>query len=362
MYAMCQVVTVVSDVPEESCDIVPSKVCKSAAQLVPHLAPVETCSDLPRQICSFGVKSTTVTEKPLITKWCFDPAEEEEDLPRPPDFSGLDADSTPDLPPQLSPIEVEDVLVFEDNDGDIDGASRSGKKLGVLNKAKIKSVKNHVDPSLKSTFLFPKRIEGKTRVSEKFREINAQKIENTSGGEEGLGGHGAQQGDAAINEIESIGINRGDTGGEGRDVNKQFKAILSKLNSDFRSKIKIEKADSDNDHKNSGALAKIIKHKNSPVSHTILIKNTPEAHKIFGIKNPPSTPSQPGGSHFQDISSEILDFESKNENTPDLEFSDKLETSPMPSSQLAEESAGTTRLTEQQTPPPPPPPGAVLTT
>ena len=60
--------------------------------------------------------------------------------------------------------------------------------------------------------------------------------------------------------------------------------------------------------------------------------------------------------------SEILDFESKNENTPDLEFSDKLETSPMPSSQLAEESAGTTRLTEQQTPPPPPPPGAVLTT
>ena len=356
MYVMCQVVTVVSEVPEESCDIAPSKVCKSAAQLVPHLAPVETCSDLPRQICSFGVKSTTVTEKPLITKWCFDPADEAEDLPRPPDFSALDADSAPDLPPQLSPIEVEDVLVFEDNDGDIDGASRSGKKLGVSNKAKIKSVKNHVDPSLKSTFLFPKRIEGKTRVSEKFREINAQKIEDPSGGEEGLGGHGSGQGDAAINEIESIGINRGDTAGEGRDVNKQFKAILSKLNSDFRSKIKIEKADSDNDHKNSGALAKIIKHKNSPVSHTILIKNTPEAHKIFGIKNPPSTPSQPGGSHFQDISSEILDFESKNENTPDLEFSDKLETSQVPSLQLVEESAGT----EQQTPPPPP--GAVLTT
>ena len=360
MYVMCQVVTVVSDVPEESCDIAPSKVCKSAAQLVPHLAPVETCSDLPRQICSFGVKSTAVTEKPLITKWCFDPADEAEDLPRPPDFSGLDADSAPDLPPQLSPIEVEDVLVFEDNDGDIDGALRSGKKLGVSNKAKIKSVKNHVDPSLKSTFLFPKRIEGKTRVSEKFREINALKIEDPSGGEEGPGGHGSGQGDAAINEIESIGINRGggDNASEGRDVNKQFKAILSKLNSDFRSKIKIEKADSDNDHKNSGALAKIIKHKNSPVSHTILIKNTPEAHKIFGIKNPPSTPSPPGGSHFQDISSEILDFESKNENTPDLEFSDKLETSQVPSLQLVEESAGTTRLTEQQTPPP----GAVLTT
>ena len=39
---------------------------------------------------------------------------------------------------------------------------------------------------------------------------------------------------------------------------------------------------------NLDALAKIIKHKNSPVSHTILIKNTPQAHKIFGIKNAPN--------------------------------------------------------------------------
>ena len=70
-----QVRTVVSEVPEESCDIVPSKVCKSVAQLVPHLSPVEKCSDLPREICSFGLKSPKITEKPLITKWCFDPAE-----------------------------------------------------------------------------------------------------------------------------------------------------------------------------------------------------------------------------------------------------------------------------------------------
>ena len=37
-----------------------------------------------------------------------------------------------------------------------------------------------------------------------------------------------------------------------------------------------------------------------------VIKNTPEAHKIFGIKNPPSTPSQPGGSHFQDMNEKNL--------------------------------------------------------
>ena len=35
-------------------------------------------------------------------------------------------------------------------------------------------------------------------------------------------------------------------------------------------------------------LAKIIKHsRTSPVSHTILINNTPQAHKIFGVLNPP---------------------------------------------------------------------------
>ena len=326
-----------SEVPEESCNISPSKVCKSIAQLVPHLTPVEKCSDLPREICSFGLKSPKITEKPLITKWCFDPADEDQleanndlgdyDLPSPPEFEDREL---PD-PPELIPIEVEDVLIFEDGDDEgVDSGLRNGKKLGISNEAP--SVKNQFDPSssLKTKLPFPERIKG-----EDFRAKDAQKfVEKTDQNDpDNLYEKTRQEDDgsaAIINEIESI--NREDEA-EGRNVNKQFKAILSQLNSDFRSKIKIEKADIDNDRKKAAALAKIIKHKNSSVSHTILIKNTPEAHKIFGIKNAPAFKEEEllhttGEEHHEPNTNEILDFEPIEENTPDLAFSDETEVEP----------------------------------
>ena len=43
-------------VPQESCDIVPERVCDTATTLVPHLEPVPTCRQLPRERCSFGVQ------------------------------------------------------------------------------------------------------------------------------------------------------------------------------------------------------------------------------------------------------------------------------------------------------------------
>ena len=42
-------------VPQESCDIVPEQICDTATTLVPHLEPVPTCRQLPRERCSFGV-------------------------------------------------------------------------------------------------------------------------------------------------------------------------------------------------------------------------------------------------------------------------------------------------------------------
>ena len=54
------------------------------------------------------------------------------------------------------------------------------------------------------------------------------------------------------------------------------------------------------------ALAKIIKHKSTPGRHTILIKNTAEARRLFGIKNAPS----PGNNNASSA------------DTPDLAFSD----------------------------------------
>ena len=325
-----------SEVPEESCDIVPSKVCKSVAQLVPHLSPVEKCSDLPREICSFGLKSPKITEKPLITKWCFDPADEDQleannDLPRPPQFEvGDEARELPD-PPELIPIEVEDVLIFEDGDDEgVDSGLRNGKKLGISNEAP--SVKNQFDPSssLKTKLPFPERIEGKTRsITRDFRGKDAQKIVETDQSSPDNLEETRQENDGSVainDEIESINKDEA----EGHGVNKQFKAILSRLNSDFRSKIKIEKADIDNDRKKAAALAKIIKHKNSSVSHTILIKNTPEAHKIFGIKNAPAFKEEELHTTEEELhepnTNEIL--EPRVENTPDLAFSDETEVEP----------------------------------
>ena len=330
--------TVVSEIPEESCDISPTKICKNVNQLVPHLSPVEKCNDLPRQICSFGLKSPKISEKPLITKWCFDPEDdlnEDDELPPPPEFADLDnqlSDLVDTRPPDLSPIEVEDVLIFQDNNAqdennkNLINESRNGKKFQIA--SDDQGVISHIDPlsSLNLGLQFPDRIDQKAFLSKNIvakiaGNVDQPDIQNKHDGDD-------EDDVATINEIESINT-IGSIESEGQNVNKQFKAILSKLSTDFRSKIKIEKADGDNDHKDAEALAKIIKHKNSPVSHTILIKNTPEAHKIFGIKNAPSTTSVNAGLESANGSSEILDFDTINENTQaqDLAFSD-IDTAP----------------------------------
>ena len=72
-----QTKSVVIDVPQESCDIIPGKICRNANKLVPHLTPVEKCENSPREVCSFGLKSPETKNTPLITKWCYnasDPA------------------------------------------------------------------------------------------------------------------------------------------------------------------------------------------------------------------------------------------------------------------------------------------------
>ena len=57
--------------PEESCEIVPNKVCKPVNNLVPFLEPVSQCKLIPRETCSFGVLNK-LGGTPLVTKWCYD--------------------------------------------------------------------------------------------------------------------------------------------------------------------------------------------------------------------------------------------------------------------------------------------------
>ena len=302
--------TTVSEVPEESCDIVPSKICKFENTLVPHLSPVEKCNDLPREICSFGLKSPKISEKPLITKWCFDPAEDsfedfEDELPDTPEIL-LDQDL-----PELSPIEVEDVLIFSD-----DVEEKKNEKLIEIRRGDNvnsidESVNNDDDPegSIKSRQeqeITEIQQEPRLDIGEEFLEKVADQIGETKNNDDDQNNNSI---DAAF--IEDINNNIIDEE-EGHE-DHQFASILSQLNSDFRSKLKIEKADSlDAAHRDVSPLAKIIKHKNSgKVSHTILIKNSPQAHKIFGVMNPPG------------LQNEVLDFDADNNNTSeDLEFSD----------------------------------------
>jgi hypothetical protein len=70
-------ITTVSDVPEESCDLVPQKTCKGVYRLVPYLQPVEECKEVPREVCSFGFKPAVAGERPITTKWCYNPNEED---------------------------------------------------------------------------------------------------------------------------------------------------------------------------------------------------------------------------------------------------------------------------------------------
>ena len=250
-----QVVTTVSEVPEESCDIVPSKICKYANTLLPHLVPVEKCSDLPRQICSFGLKSPTLSDKPLITKWCFDPSEEDE-------LNDLNDDDFPETPeifrssselPELSPIEVEDVLIFAD-DNQLENTNeklselRNGKKLhdenSVEDSANQNAVFSHVNdngPIREQDSGVNNRIDPEVSIksSEEPNETSVQEHDQDVSPEEFLEQQVQEKTDKDQNivqtEVFSEGIDHNQVDDHDEEnENQHFASILSQLNRDFR--------------------------------------------------------------------------------------------------------------------------------
>jgi hypothetical protein len=48
MYICKQVLTSVVDIPEEVCDLNPSKVCRFTTRLVPSLTPDQQCTTVPK--------------------------------------------------------------------------------------------------------------------------------------------------------------------------------------------------------------------------------------------------------------------------------------------------------------------------
>jgi len=68
--------TVVSEVPEETCNLEPQKQCKHVTKLVPLLKPAEECVDIPKEVCSRSRTNPRKVQKPVVKKWCYVPTPE----------------------------------------------------------------------------------------------------------------------------------------------------------------------------------------------------------------------------------------------------------------------------------------------
>ena len=74
-----KVVASVVEVPEEVCDLNPQKICHFVTKLVPELEPVEQCTVVPKETCQLKFSKPSAVKTPLITKWCLDESDLEEE-------------------------------------------------------------------------------------------------------------------------------------------------------------------------------------------------------------------------------------------------------------------------------------------
>jgi len=68
--------TVITEVPEENCNLEPQKSCKHVTKLVPFLKPAEECVDIPKEVCSRSRTNPRKVQKPVVKKWCYIPTAE----------------------------------------------------------------------------------------------------------------------------------------------------------------------------------------------------------------------------------------------------------------------------------------------
>jgi len=65
--------TVIQEVPNETCNLEPQKICKHVTKLVPLLKPAEECVDIPKEVCSRSRTNPRKVQKPVVKKWCYVP-------------------------------------------------------------------------------------------------------------------------------------------------------------------------------------------------------------------------------------------------------------------------------------------------
>ena len=333
--------------PDESCDIVPKKICRNVNKLVPHLEPVEECKDQPRQVCSYGLKSPSLKEKPLITKWCYNDNDaagifgEKDRKPKSDIFetenipSSLLISTNPLVPP------IHNALIDDEPDG---RASQPETEAGVAildgevsERGRPRAENKIFGNKLISQSLLPPPpvMSGPTRMKASHHENRPGKSEKplTPSG----GGAGSDDQNLIINDRlrqpddEELPIDEQfdefidtflDTvkqdpenfvPGEERDddvdtvtvIDEVFEFDKQQKKGSPKSQLSISKELRPDDT----PIAKVLKHDNEgSVSKTIIIQNNPRAHKIFGVKNPPQKFSPEFLSSLTSLSRDMKDI------------------------------------------------------
>merc|ERR1712087_179819 len=67
-------VTVVQDIPRETCDLQPEKTCKHVTKLVPQLKSKLECVDVPKEVCTKSQTNPQKKKRPVLKKWCYVPS------------------------------------------------------------------------------------------------------------------------------------------------------------------------------------------------------------------------------------------------------------------------------------------------
>lgn len=70
--------TVTQEVPEETCDLQPERVCKHITKMVPILKAQENCVDVPKEVCSRMRRNPRIIQRPIVKKWCYTPRADED--------------------------------------------------------------------------------------------------------------------------------------------------------------------------------------------------------------------------------------------------------------------------------------------
>ena len=306
---------------------------------MPYLKPTEKCKKVPKEICYFGFKPAVPGSKPLITKWCYDPSDEDisnesADAEEPPELSPLDNVFPPiDLFPatiganeavgneyidpldgninyQNNKLETDPQIDRKDEFYFIGNSKKSNGKQSVVSaptrrRGKQLSQRIYprndvpiVDPDLNILDLLD-TVQQDPEGAVKFNQniINVKRIFNDKQSpfsDEFENVMSSQR--LKFNEVRAVKpIKSGRKGRRKKLANEEvkkdsshifkFDSIVSKLDKNANKQVIIEKAVAEEGDIRKNSIARVLKHKDSPISQTVIIQNNHKAPQAFGVRN-----------------------------------------------------------------------------